>query len=106
MPQPHLPGWLSKRARECNARAIHVLHAPATLRSAAVYLVECANTFELHAVDDAESGIDGATIPMTRREANAMLLVLSGGLSGRLPGVDVRPLPPLPIEPPAPEVKA
>jgi hypothetical protein len=105
MPQIHLPGWLSKRARECSARFVHVLHAPATPRSAAVYLIECANTFELHAVDDAESGIDGATIAMTRREANAMLLALSGGLSGRLSGVDVRPFPPLPVEPPAPDVK-
>lgn len=84
-----LPGWLTKRARDVKATNIVTLLAPASERSAAMYLLEIGGTFELHVVEDAQSGIDGVTIPLSRREAFKLTQQLVAALSGRIPPLAV-----------------
>lgn len=83
----HLPGWLIHRARTAGASKAWVLLAPLGERSSAIYLLEIGSAYELHVVDDASNGIDGSTIPMTRREAYATMSALLGALGGKSEGV-------------------
>lgn len=91
-----LPGWLMARARTGGFTRVHVLLPPAGARSSAVYLLESAASpearFELHAVDDAEVGIDGCTIALQRGEAYKLLSAMAGAFTGRTPGEEVVPL--------------
>jgi hypothetical protein len=82
-----LPGWFIHRAQTAGASRAWIILAPLSERSSAIYLLDIGSTFELHCVDDASSGIDGVTIPMTRREASAMMSSLVGALGGRSAGI-------------------
>lgn len=93
-----LPGWLLKRARESGGALVHVLLAPATPHDEAIYLLETkAQNYELHCVDDADTGIDGCTFILPRRQAVEVLNKFVGALSGRHLGVEVKALPPAPV---------
>jgi hypothetical protein len=64
-------------------RAFELL-APKTPSSAAIYVLQNRDGYTFVAVDDAESGIDGATIVLSRYEARQVGLDFVGLLSGRL----------------------
>jgi hypothetical protein len=85
------PAWLVKRALEMGATRIVTVLAPVTPQSSAIYLLEAAGAHELHAVQDASTGIEGCTIRLSSREAVKLLATLAGALSGRIAGTPLAP---------------
>lgn len=87
-----LPAWLIRRIRLGIFSRAFTLLAPASPTSAAIYLLESSRDadggppplYELHAVTNAQSGIEGATIPLSRAELCDVLLTFAGVLSGRI----------------------
>jgi hypothetical protein len=86
----NLPGWLIHRAQTAGASHAWVILAPVGARSSAIYLLQIGGTFELHVVEDASNGIDGVTIPMSKREAFEVLQHYVGAVSGKSEGVPFR----------------
>lgn len=94
------PDWLIKRARESGCARAFTLLEPKTDHGAAVYLLEGTFEWELHAVEDATSGVDGFTAHLSRHEASLMLGRFAGALGGRNRGMVIPPAAaPIPVGP-------
>jgi hypothetical protein len=94
-----LPDWLLKRARDGGYTRVFTLLDPQSEHGAAIYLLQGQFHYELHAVDDATSGVDGFTAMLSYRETQLMARLYVGALSGRLEGAVIIPPPPPPIAP-------
>jgi hypothetical protein len=93
-----LPDWLLKRARDGGYTRAFTMLDPQSEHGAAIYLLQGPHHYELHAVEDAASGVDGFTGLLTYREAQVMARLYVGALSGRLEGAEI--IPPRPARPP------
>lgn len=95
-----VPDWLIKRARDGDFSRAFTLLEPKTEHGAAVYLLEGRDQWELHAVEDATSGVDGFTTPLSRGEMTLFLGRLAGSLGGRIHGMQIPPIEaPIPVVP-------
>lgn len=78
------PGWLLKRARDVRARRMLSLFGSVDDNGPAMFILELQDgSIELHVAEDGQTGVECATIPMTRKEAADFLGNFVGALAGR-----------------------